>query len=475
MLKNIFRLTNVKKSHIIFIQGVNDMLIKYRVENFLSFYERKEFSMIAGKTRSHKEHLHKEKDFSILKGGLIYGANAAGKSNFIKSINFAKLCITDGLNNVNTLEKHYKMTKGSLNKKSEFEFEILIDDKVYAYGFSIFLQSKKIIEEWLCEVGSKDDEFIFYRDNDKDLDFKINLEDTDAIKFEVYADDLEPNRLLLEVLGKKKWESQDYEFLKVLKWFENNLTIVFPETDDLITDYFENKDHLVKYLRAFDTGIKDIDFKERSFKELPMSDSRKSEISNVMSQAFSDANKNGADIETVNLLGKVNNSFLRIFLEKNEIKVEEIVFYHEEEIDENKSFKFSEESDGTKRLLELIPLLERVKEKNQTIFIDELERSLHPVLVDKFLKLFYENMENRKSQVIIATHESRLLDLNNIRRDEVWFTEKDLKKGTDLYSLEEYQTRFDTKLDKAYLLGRYGGIPHIKGLEDVDESCDAHE
>lgn len=465
----------MKKSHIIYVQGVNDMLIKYRVENFLSFYERKEFSMIAGKTRSHKEHLHKEKDFSILKGGLIYGANAAGKSNFIKSINFAKLCITDGLHNVNTLGKHYKMTEESLNKKSEFEFEILIDDKIYAYGFSIFLKSKKVIEEWFYEVGEKKDQLIFHRYSDKDLKSEINLEGIDAVKFEVYADDLEMNRLLLEVLGEKKWESQDYEFLKVLKWFDDNLTIVFPETDSLIKEYFENKNQWVKYLKAFDTGIKDIGFEKRSFNELPMSDSEKTEISNVMSQAFSEENKKGSNIDTINVLANINNSFLRIFLEKNEIKVEEIVFYHEEEADENKSFKFSEESDGTKRLLELIPLLERVKERNQTIFIDELERSLHPVLVDKFLKLFYENMEDRKSQVIIATHESRLLDLNNIRRDEVWFTEKNFEKGTNLYSLEEYQTRFDTKLDKAYLLGRYGGIPHIKGLEDIDESCDAHE
>lgn len=448
------------------------MLIKYRVENFLSFYERKEFSMIAGKARSHKEHLHKEKDFSILKGGLIYGANAAGKSNFIKSINFAKLCITEGLNKVNTLEKHYKMMKDSLNKKSEFEFEILIGEKIYAYGFSIFLQSKKVIEEWLYEVGLKEDELIFHRYSNKDLEFKINLENTDAIKFEVYVDDLKTNRLLLEVLGEKKWEHKDYDFLKVLKWFKENLIIVFPETDDLITEYFDTKSDWLRYLKAFDTGIKDIGFEERSFKELSLPDSLKTKISNDISQVVSEANQKESKI---NILVNIKNSFLRIFLEENEIKVEEIVFYHEDEKDENKSFRFSEESDGTKRLLELIPLLERVKDRNQTIFIDELERSLHPVLVDKFLKLFYKNMVNKKSQVIIATHESRLLDLNNIRRDEVWFTERNFEKGTDLYSLEEYQTRFDTKLDKAYLLGRYGGIPNIKGLEDIDESCDTHE
>ena len=84
-------------------------------------------------------------------------------------------------------------------------------------------------------------------------------------------------------------------------------------------------------------------------------------------------------------------------------------------------------------------------------------------------------MGNTKSQVIITTHESRLLDLKSIRRDEVWFAENSIENGTNLYSLEEFKTRFDLKLDKAYLLGRYGGIPHIKSLlnDDADDNVES--
>lgn len=108
-----------------------------------------------------------------------------------------------------------------------------------------------------------------------------------------------------------------------------------------------------------------------------------------------------------------------------------------------------------------------------------MERSLHPVLVKEFLRVFYKNMEKTKSQLVITTHESRLLDLKSIRRDEVWFAENSIENGTNLYSLEEFKTRFDQKLDKAYLLGRYGGIPHIKSLlnDDIDDNieCDHYE
>ena len=122
------------------------MLVKFGVENFLSFNTKKEFSMITGKSRSHLNHTYNSKNLSLLKSSYIYGANAAGKTNFIKSVDFARRCILDGMVSVNTLEKNYKLDKNSLKKSTQFEFEILIEDKVYAYGFSFFLETKEILE-----------------------------------------------------------------------------------------------------------------------------------------------------------------------------------------------------------------------------------------------------------------------------------------------------------------------------------------
>lgn len=440
------------------------MLIRFNVDNFLSFNKKREFSMITGKSRSHTSHVYNSSNLSLLKSSYIYGANASGKTNFIKSINFARKCVLDGMSSVNTLEKNYKLDEESLKKPTQFEFEILIEDKIYAYGFSFLLETKEVLEEWLVEVGKKEDIIIFTR-NKNIVENTLSLTDTDKIKLGVYLDDLESNSLLLEVLNKKKWEKDDYEFLKVLNWLEENLIIIFPNTTNYVVEYFENTENWLEYLDIFDIGIIGINFGEREFEELPIPKELKSKISNDMATLVSDK----ADNKKV-VIG-LGDNFLSLYLENNKLKAKEILFKHKG-IEKEVEFKFYEESDGTKRLLELLPLLEKVKCNDQTILIDELERSLHPVLVKEFLRRFYKNMEKTNSQLIITTHESRLLDLDTIRRDEVWFAENSIEEGTTLYSLEEFKTRFDLKLDKAYLLGRYGGIPHIKTLLEEDIECD---
>lgn len=440
------------------------MLIKFTVENFLSFNGKKEFSMITGKSRSHTSHVYNSSNLSLLKSSYIYGANASGKTNFIKSLNFAKKCILNGMASVNTLEKNYKLDEDSLNRPTQFEFEILIEDKIYAYGFSFFLKTKEILEEWLVEVGKKEDINIFTR-NKNIVKNTLNLTDTDKVRLNVYLDDLESNSLLLETLNKKKWEKDDYEFLKILKWFAENLIIIFPNTTNYVIEYFENTDNWVEYLKVFDIGITEICFGEREFEELPIPKELKSKISNDMATLVSDKD------DTKKVVIGLGDNFLNLYLDDNKLKAKEIIFKHKG-LEKEVEFKFYEESDGTKRLLELLPLLEKVKCHNQTILIDELERSLHPVLVKEFLRRFYKNMEKTNSQLIITTHESRLLDLDTIRRDEVWFAENTIEEGTNLYSLEEFKTRFDLKLDKAYLLGRYGGIPQIKTLFEEDIECD---
>ncbi len=448
------------------------MLIRFSVENFLSFYTKREFNMITGKSRSHTNHIYNSTHLSLLKSSYIYGANASGKTNFIKSISFAKECILNGISQTNTLEKNYKLDINSLEKPTQFEFEILIGNKIYAYGFSMMLVTKKVLEEWLVEVGEKEDINIFSRTENKVIK-NLDLTENDKIKLDVYLADLESNSLLLEVLNKKKWEKNNYEFLKILKWFTENLIIIFPNTANYLIEYFNEGASWLNCLSAFDIGITGISFGEREFKELPIPNELKDKISNDIASLISTGSK-----ENKKAVIDLGHNFLSLYIEDNKLKAKEILFNHKS-LQGDIKFKFYEESDGTKRLLELLPLLEKVKNGNYTILIDELERSLHPVLVKEFLRVFYKNMEKTKSQLVITTHESRLLDLKSIRRDEVWFAENSIENGTNLYSLEEFKTRFDQKLDKAYLLGRYGGIPHIKSLlnDDIDDNveCDHYE
>ena len=136
-------------------------------------------------------------------------------------------------------------------------------------------------------------------------------------------------------------------------------------------------------------------------------------------------------------------------------------------------FEYSDESDGTKRLFDLVPILYDVG-KDSVILIDEIDRSLHTKLSQKFLEMFYENNKDNTCQLIATTHDSNLLDLDLVRQDEIWFVERDDFHSSQLYSLNRFKERFDKKIDKEYLLGRYGAIPIFNDMlltegDDSDE------
>jgi uncharacterized protein len=124
-----------------------------------------------------------------------------------------------------------------------------------------------------------------------------------------------------------------------------------------------------------------------------------------------------------------------------------------------------EESDGTQRLLNLIPALHQLKNRGAIYFIDEIDRSMHPNLVRHFLEFFLRSCEGVQRQVIVTTHESNLLDLDLLRRDEIWFAEKDTKAATRIYSLVDFKVRKDLEIRKHYLQGRFGAIPFLGNLE----------
>ena len=131
-------------------------------------------------------------------------------------------------------------------------------------------------------------------------------------------------------------------------------------------------------------------------------------------------------------------------------------------------FELKDESDGTRRLFDLIPLINKFSQ-DFTIIIDEFDRSLHPMLTKQFFELFYKlNIEDSKTQLIITTHESTLLDLNLVRRDEIFFIEKNEDGASKLFSLNQFKVRYDSKIEKAYLLGRYGAIPIFKTFNEIN-------
>ena len=132
-------------------------------------------------------------------------------------------------------------------------------------------------------------------------------------------------------------------------------------------------------------------------------------------------------------------------------------------------FDIKQESDGTQRLLQLIPALHSMNQQPKCYFIDEIDRSLHPILVHDFLGFFLRSCEGKDAQLIMTTHESSLLDQDLLRRDEIWFAEKNREGSTSLYSLLEFNPRNDMQLRKNYLQGRFGAVPFLGAIDGLFE------
>ena len=144
-------------------------------------------------------------------------------------------------------------------------------------------------------------------------------------------------------------------------------------------------------------------------------------------------------------------------------RIAKLMFQHG--MDESQ-YEYGEESDGTQRLIELLDVILN-DDEDKVFIIDELNRSLHPQMTIKFVETFLKFSEKKSTQLIITTHESNLMDLNILRRDEIWFAEKERDNGTNLYTLEKFKIRYDKVVSKDYLAGRYGAVPVFKDFEYV--------
>jgi AAA15 family ATPase/GTPase len=439
------------------------MLKRFRLTNFSSFDVRQSLDLTAGTTQSLKEHMVNFGSVNILKNCVIYGANASGKSNLIKAIDFAKRVITVGLDNTDTYKKYFRLKEGNSNIPTKFEFELEIEGKFYSYSFSCNLQQGIITEEWLYEIGRNEPKKIFSRDlNEISIGSEIANSKSNS-RFEIYAEDMknQSSQLFLSEIAEKELDIIDASVINsVFHWFENKLEIIYPN-DSFCGIRRVSKDlteQLTKYLSKFDTGVVSIetvdeDFEE-AFKHYP--DEIKADIlKSTSSDKFNELSLHSSGLKP-ELLTVYRN-------ESNELKVRKLAFIHGNAHKE--TFDLKDESDGTRRLLDFIPLLSKLA-GDSTIIVDEFDRSLHPKITKEFMKIFHE-IKGTKSQFIVTTHESTLLDLELLRRDEIWFVDKTEDGNSKLFSLNKFKERYDKKVEKAYLLGRYGAVPVFKSFDNV--------
>lgn len=456
------------------------MLVKFKVVNFLSFDDMQEISMIAGKSRLKEQHIQQNKDdVKLLKFSAMFGANASGKSSFIKAMNYARNVIIDRKPiNINS---YCKIHSGNKEKITSFDFEIKIDERCYSYGFDILLSKNEIKAEWLYELKKDKKEMpIFIREINKSIDLneKYFNNKVHINKLKLYSEDIktQDNILFLTIMNENKNDLYTNKndsiniFKKVYEWFVKSLVIIFPNKTLINDSYYASEENLGKVteiIKKFGTGISDCKFE--SINQEYLSTKIPSNILNRVMKFTEEiylnkSKQKGKKVKATTFLRKDKDLYI---FEKNDIenmKIKTIKFKHKNCDGE---YSFSEESDGTIRILDLMEIILNDK-TNKVYIIDELDRCLHPQLTYKFVESFL-NRNNNNSQMIVTTHESRLLNFNLLRRDEIWFVDRENNGSTKLYSLEEYNERFDKKIDKAYLDGRYGGVPIFETLFPIEE------
>lgn len=450
------------------------MLIRFTVENFLSFKERVTFSMLPGRGTLKMEHkANAVKGVRVLKAGVVFGANASGKSNLIKAIAFGKRLVTEGsIAGVPIEYSKFRLDVASAMKGSRLEYEIQAGGKNYAYGF--VLNNGYVAEEWLYEISQKGETKIYERLTDEgvfDVSYLMGLQkNMEEMQFVQFLSKATPkNQLFLhEVMARDVHSnvSSIIDLDNVLYWFVTTLTVIFPRDKYksgiklMAADNVQLKKYYTELLRYFDTGVDTISLQSVKSDKLDIPQ-------DILEQIKIDLLKQKSDDARISLTNGRDNYI--ISLEGTKLCIQKFVTQHSVAgSQKNAFFDIADESDGTNRIIDYIPLIIDLLKGDKVFIVDEMERSLHPNLMYDIIDLFLSNCENVNSQLIVSTHESSLLTQKLLRKDEIWFVVKDRQGVSALHSLEDYNVRFDKEIRKDYLLGRYKGVPRLGDREKLD-------
>jgi hypothetical protein len=440
------------------------MLIRFVVENIFSFGERKEFNMLPNqRLRTLNHHKYNIEGFDILKMVSIYGANGAGKSNLIQSLLlFQKLIVKEEIS-FRLRDSRFKFN--SDDEKQIFAIEFIQENTAFYYGIEL-LDNLILTEElYLSGLGKEKDRLIFERKTDKYETTTITfLEDfekdekSQLLKSILLEEFVKPHEPILKLIS-----NRDNRFLRDVKkafsWFEETLQIMTPEmklqglvygieVDKKFQRYVEDT------IRSFHVGITSLSIKKEEIKD------NENELNQLIKQVEDSPEQ---------IFGLRDNRGDEVILaiEDGKIWGKRLKIEHKGKDNKLVLFDLEEESDGTIRLFDLVPAFQELLTKNKVYIVDEIERSIHPLLIKELVKKFSLDQET-KGQLIFTTHESNLLDQEIFRQDEIWFAEKDKNGSTDLYSLSDFKEHKTIDIRKGYLNGRYGSIPFLANLQDLN-------
>jgi AAA15 family ATPase/GTPase len=446
------------------------MLIRLIIDNILSFGEEREFNMLPmPRLRTLKEHKYNIDGFNILKMTSIYGANGAGKSNLVKSMLILQELIVDEIPLIN-FSKNRRFKFSNKDQPQTFIIEFFQNEKAFLYGLEVLNNVVTTEELYLSGLGKKDNKLLFERITDeesKKITFKSPLlkDEEGKILTNIIENNLaKPNKTIFKLLTTlNKTELQDIK--TALNWFKDSLVIVTPDAKPAALVHKIDTNNKFKIftedlMKSFHIGISNIKVEKKTLEEF-FGENDLNKLDKIIEELDSSKNK---------MIGLQINGSQEVIITKEDndnIYVKKLQVSHKGKNDIEVMFDLDEESDGTIRLLDFAPAFQDVAINKKVYVIDEIERSIHPLLIKELVRKFSKDNQSN-GQLIFTTHESNLLDQSIFRQDEIWFAEKDKNGSTDLYSLSDYKEHNTIDIRKGYLMGRYGSIPFLGNLKDLN-------
>lgn len=440
------------------------MLAQFSITNFLSFREKATFSMVKSKTaKGLPSHVFPiNETMSLLRGAAFYGANGSGKSNFVKALLFAQQLLVEGVEPKKPLDvRPFKLDKALHKSPSEFEFILLIDGDFYTYGFHVDRQ--RVIREWLYRDAQGRDSLCFERTTNAEGVAEVRFAQEGAQRSEEEAQFLRfvargtrENQLFLNATIQNNLT----DFAPIDRWFRESLVIISSDRRYAHNEVrpVQDADYtstLALFLSKVGLGIHDADSKRIPLEEV-----------NFLSKEVLERLLATTPAQDGEYIALENGSAFVAEVQEGVTDAYCLLLrlYHSDSEGKSVEFFVEEESDGTRRLIELHPLLTLLHSANacSVVVVDELDRHLHAHVTRHFLQLALAGSDNPlPTQLLFTAHDATLIAPDVLRADEIWFVEKDTAGATQLASLVEFKYPTGLELTKGYLSGRFGAIPFL--------------
>jgi AAA15 family ATPase/GTPase len=427
------------------------MLVSFTIENWMSFREPATLSMVASRERQHGERVPKigRLNTRILPVATIYGGNASGKTNLFKALSFAKTLVIKGTQPDGAIQvEPFHLDTASQAEPTRFVFELLIEETLYEFAFS--LTREAVVEERLSLITSSSEKEL-YRRSSSGIEFEASLKDP-FLQFAFQG--TRDNQLFLTNAISQKVE----RFRPIYNWFRDTLELIGPDSRFEPFELFLDDLHplygtMNQMLSALDTGISRLGGEEIPLEHVPISEPLKRLLQEEVKEGMS-----------VRLMSNRNDRL--VFTRRNNrLTAQRLVTFHRKTDGSEARFEMHQESDGSQRVIDLLPAFLELSslQHNKVFVVDELDRSLHTLLTRKLLETYLGSCSpDSRSQLLLTTHDLLLMDQELFRRDEMWIAERKASGATGLLSFSEYKdVRYDKDIRKSYLQGRLGGIPQI--------------